>query len=41
MVVIGGKMIIQADGAGLTAFHGLTFLLPAPLLNFIVERNLR
>jgi hypothetical protein len=32
-------MIIQADGAGITAFRGMKSLPPAPLLNFIVRRR--
>jgi hypothetical protein len=31
-------MNMQADGAGITAFRGLEFLQPAPLLNVIVRR---
>src|SRR5947209_16696116 len=35
----GAKVNIQADGAGITAFRGLTSLQPAPLLNFIVQQG--
>src|SRR5262245_43765106 len=35
---LSGRTSVAADGAGMTAFHGLTTPQPAPLLNFSVSR---
>src|SRR5215831_8290627 len=35
----GAEMNIQADGAGRTAFRGMTSFQPAPLLNLVVGRH--